>query len=44
MYKDTDEGVVSNTTYEVKNSQILSNVVFVYCDDEDNYNSDGLEY
>ena len=36
MYKDTDEGVVSNTTYEVKNSQILSNVVFVYCDDQDN--------
>ena len=35
MYKDTDEGVVGNNKYEVKNSQVLANVVFVYCDDED---------
>jgi len=36
MFKDTDKGVIANANYEVKNSQILSNVVFVYCDDEDN--------
>ena len=36
MYKDTDEGVIGNNEYEVKNSQVLANVVFVYCDDEDN--------
>ena len=36
MYKDTDEGVIGNNKYEVKNSQVLANVVFVYCDDEDN--------
>ena len=36
MYKDTDKGVIGNNKYEVKNSQVLANVVFVYCDDEDN--------
>ena len=36
MFKDTDEGVKANNKYEVKNSQVLANVVFVYCDDEDN--------
>ena len=36
MFKDTDEGVIANNEYEVKNSQVLANVVFVYCDDEDN--------
>ncbi len=36
MYKDNGNEVVGNNKYEIKNSQILSNVVFVYCDDEDN--------
>ena len=30
MYKDTDKGVIGNNKYEVKNSQVLANVVFVY--------------
>ena len=36
MYKDNGTEVIGNNKYEIKNSQILSNVVFVYCDDEDN--------
>ena len=41
MYKDTDKGVIGNNKYEVKNSQVLANVVFVYCD-EDQQDEDNL--
>ena len=41
MFKDTDEGVIANNEYEVKNSQVLANVVFVYCD-EDQQDEDNL--
>ena len=41
MFKDTDEGVKANNKYEVKNSQVLANVVFVYCD-EDQQDEDNL--
>lgn len=37
MFKDDEKkGFLSNDKYNVTNSQILANVVFVYCEDEDN--------